>query len=109
LSYSYDLAGPETIRTVSAKQKNEEVMRHLPNLYWIIVLLFLLVACKEAHEVKPAHLLAPPDRGRDEIMAGKHLSRSSSRMMPWDDLDANPIYGIPECALDDIYTFVRRR
>ena len=81
-------------------------MRNLPNLYWIIVLIFLLVACKEAHEVKPAtySLLLTGEETKSWQQASFTFIFEDDAV---DDLDANPIYGSPQCALDDIYTFVR--
>lgn len=73
--------------------------------YWFL-LIFLLYACKEDHEVKPATY---------SLLLTGEVSKSwkqSSFTFIFDDeevedFDANQIYGVPGCALDDIYTFIR--
>lgn len=73
--------------------------------YWFL-LIFLLYACKEDHEVKPATY---------SLLLTGEVSKSwkqSSFTFIFDDeevedFDANQIYGVPSCALDDIYTYIR--
>jgi hypothetical protein len=80
-------------------------MKNRLNKYWIIGILFLLVACKEEHEIKPATytLLLTGEETKSWKQASFTFIFEDDEV---DDLDANLIYGIPECALDDIYTFI---
>lgn len=76
------------------------------NKYWIIVFAALLFACQESHEVKPATyslLLTGEESKSWEQVSFTFIFNDEE--VP--DYDANLIYGIPDCAQDDIYTFLR--
>jgi len=74
--------------------------------YWSLLLMVLLLACKENHEVTPATYTL--------ILTGEESKRWQQTSFTFifnddevEDFDANLIYGIPTCAQDDIYTFFR--
>jgi len=75
--------------------------------YWGLILVFLLFACQEEHEIKPAtySLLLTGDESKSWKQASFTFIFDDPEV---DDIDANLIYGIPECSLDDIYTFIRQ-
>jgi hypothetical protein len=81
-------------------------MKYLYSKYLSIVFIVLLVACKEDHEVTPAtySLLLTGEESKSWQQVSFTFIFDDDEV---DDLDANQIYGIPECALDDIYTFKR--
>lgn len=81
-------------------------MKYLTHKYWIILFMALLLGCKEGQEVKPATY--------SMLLTGEESKswQQDSFTFIFDDeevgeFDANMIYGIPDCALDDIYTFIR--
>lgn len=81
-------------------------MNYLKHKYWSIIFIALLFACKESHEVKPAtySLLLTGDESKSWQQTSFTFIFNDEEV---DDMDANQIYGIPDCALDDIYTFSR--
>jgi hypothetical protein len=68
--------------------------------------LLLLNSCKEQHEVTPAtySLLLTGDTEKSWQQTSFTFIFDDTEVDP---IDANRIYGIPDCALDDIYKFVR--
>ena len=81
-------------------------MRNHFKSYQFILILFLLFSCREEYEIKPATYTL--------LLTGEESKswRQASFTFIFDDeevgeMDANQIYGIPSCALDDIYTFIR--
>ncbi len=81
-------------------------MKHLLKPYWILSIIFFVFACKEEHEVKPAtySLLLTGEESKSWRQSSFTFIFEDPEV---DDIDANLIYGIPDCALDDIYTFIR--
>ena len=74
--------------------------------YWLIVLIGLLMSCRENHEIKPATysiLLTGEESKSWEQVSFTYIFNDEEI----EDYDANLIYGIPECAQDDEYIFVR--
>ena len=71
-----------------------------------ILLIILLLGCKEDHEVRPAtySLLLTGDESKSWQQVSFTFKFDDPEV---NDIDANTIYGIPECALDDIYTYSR--
>ena len=81
-------------------------MKYLNNTYWIIILMVLLIACKETHEVTPATY--------SQLLTGEEQKSWQQTSFTFifndeevEDIDANLIYSIPDCTIDDIYTFLR--
>lgn len=81
-------------------------MKNLSNKYWIAILLFLLMGCKEKYEVTPAtySLILTGDVSKSWSQTSFTFKFNDDEVA---DYDANLIYNIPECAQDDIYTFLR--
>lgn len=81
-------------------------MRYLYSKYLSIGFMVLLVACKENHEIKPAiySLLLTGEESKSWQQVSFTFIFDDEEV---DDIDANLIYGIPDCALDDIYTYTR--
>jgi len=81
-------------------------MRYQINIYLLIAFFALLGSCEEKHEIKPAtySLLLTGEESKSWRQSSFTFIFEDPEV---DDLDANLIYGIPECALDDIYTFYR--
>ena len=81
-------------------------MRFSKGKYWIVLLIGLLLSCKEDIEITPATY--------SKLLTGEESKswKEASFTFIFNDeevgeFDANTIYGIPECAQDDIYTFIR--
>lgn len=74
--------------------------------YWSLLLIFLLLACKEEHEVKPAtftlQLTGEESKTWQQVSFTFIFNDEEVG-----EFDANQIYGIPECAQDDEYLFIR--
>ena len=81
-------------------------MKIFSRIYTIGLIVFVLTACKESHEVRPAtySLLLTGEESKSWQQASFTFIFNDEEA---DDIDANLIYGIPECAQDDIYTFLR--
>ena len=81
-------------------------MKYLLKVFWLMAVIFFLSACKETHEVKPATytLLLTGEESKSWQQSSFTFIFEDPEV---DDLDANLIYGIPECAQDDIYTYYR--
>jgi len=74
--------------------------------YWIILLLVVLIGCKEDHEIIPAtysKLLTGEESKSWEQISFTFIFNDEEV----GEYDANLIYGILECEQDDIYTFIR--
>jgi hypothetical protein len=76
------------------------------NKYWIIMLMVLLVSCKENHEVVPA-TYSLKLTGEESKSWQQHSFTFIFNDEEVGEIDANLIYGIPSCAQDDIYKFIR--
>lgn len=65
-----------------------------------------LVACKETHEIKPAtySLLLTGEESKTWRQASFTFIFNDEEVP---DFDANELYGIPPCAQDDEYVFIR--
>ena len=76
------------------------------NKYWILLLMTLLVACKESHEVVPAtySLLLTGEESKSWKQQSFTFIFNDEEV---GEFDANLIYGVPTCAQDDIYKFFR--
>lgn len=74
--------------------------------YFAVLLVFVVSACKETHEVTPATytLLLTGEESKSWVQASFTFIFDDEEV---DDIDANQIYGIPDCQLDDVYTFLR--
>lgn len=81
-------------------------MKYLSLKYIGFVFFALLLSCKESHEVRPAtySLLLTGDESKSWQQVSFTFIFDDPEV---EDFDANLIYGIPDCAQDDIYTFVR--
>lgn len=68
--------------------------------------MILLLGCKENHEVTPAtySILLTGEESKSWQQTSFTFIFNDEEV---DDMDANLIYGIPDCALDDIYTYSR--
>ncbi len=80
-------------------------MRYHSGKYWFFFI-FMLYACKEEHKIIPAthSLLLTGEVSKSWKQASFTFIFDDEEV---EDFDANQIYGIPDCALDDIYTFIR--
>ena len=69
-------------------------------------LIILVIGCKEKHEVKPAtfSLMLTGEESKSWKQNSFTFIFDDEEV---DDIDANLIYAIPECAQDDEYTFLR--
>ncbi len=83
-----------------------DLMKYSKHTYWSILFMALLFACKDTHEVKPATYSL--------FLTGEESKswQQTSFTFIFDDeeigeFDANLIYGIPDCDLDDVYTYLR--
>lgn len=89
------------------RKKTENIkMKYLYSKYLSMACLLVLFGCKEEHEVKPATyslLLTGEESKSWQQVSFTFIFDDEDE----DDIDAVPIYGIPDCALDDIYTFSR--
>ena len=74
--------------------------------YLSFLFIIFLIACKETHEVKPAtfSLMLTGEESKSWVQASFTFIFDDPEV---GDIDANLIYGVPECALDDVYTFIR--
>ena len=74
--------------------------------YWSSILIVLLLACKEKHEIRPAtfSLMLTGEESKSWRQNSFTFIFNDEDV---DDIDANQIYGIPNCAWDDEYTFFR--
>ena len=74
--------------------------------YWIITFFIVMVACKETHEVTPATytLLLTGEASKSWQQESFTFYFNDPEV---EDMDANLIYGIDDCELDNIYTFLR--
>lgn len=74
--------------------------------YWIILLIGLLISCKEDLEINPAtySMLLTGEESKSWEQTSFTFIFNDEAI---GEFDANLIYGIPECAQDDIYTFIR--
>jgi hypothetical protein len=81
-------------------------MKYLKHKYWSIILMVLLLACKEDHEVIPAtySLLLTGEESKSWQQFSFTFIFNDEEV---GEMDANQIYGIPDCSLDDIYTYSR--
>ena len=81
-------------------------MNYLKIKFWSLFLLVVLVACKEEHEIIPAtySLLLTGDESKSWKEVSFTFIFDDEEV---DDIEANRIYGIPDCAQDDIYTYIR--
>ncbi len=72
------------------------------------ILMFFMAcfACRETLEVKPAtySLMLTGQESKTWKQASFTFDFDDETI---DDMDANPIYGVPDCALDDEYKFIR--
>lgn len=76
------------------------------NTFWSLLFILMLLACKETHEIRPAtfSLMLTGEESKSWRQASFTFVFDDPEV---DDIDGNFIYGIPECSLDDIYTFIR--
>lgn len=74
--------------------------------YWIVLLIGLMISCREDHEIKPAtySMLLTGEESKSWKQASFTFIFNDEEV---GDYDANLIYGIQECEQDDIYTFIR--
>ncbi|MCG8306206.1 MAG: hypothetical protein MI975_02365 [Cytophagales bacterium] len=74
--------------------------------YWSFLVILFLVGCKEKHEVKPAtfSLMLTGEESKSWRQSSFTFIFNDEEV---DDINANVIYGIPDCALDDEYIFFR--
>jgi hypothetical protein len=81
-------------------------MKYLKTKYWYILFIVLLLACKEDHEVIPTTyslLLTGEESKSWEQVSFTFIFNDEEE----GEIDAYPIYGIPECEKDNIYTYIR--
>jgi len=81
-------------------------MKYAINKYWILLSIFMVFSCKEDHEIKPAtySLLLTGETSKSWVQTSFTFIFDDE---DFGEYDANLIYGVPDCALDDIYTFIR--
>ncbi len=81
-------------------------MNYSYKIYCIGLFLFMLMACKEEYVVKPAtySLLLTGEESKTWQQTSFTFIFNDPEV---GDYDANLIYGVPECSLDDEYLFLR--
>ena len=80
-------------------------MKYLYKIYYNVFFLVLLLACKEEYVIKPAtySLLLTGEESKTWKQTSFTFIFNDQEV---EDYDANVIYGIPDCSLDDTYTFI---
>ena len=81
-------------------------MKSIISKYWHTLLFISLLACSESREIRPAtySMLLTGEESKSWQQSSFTFIFNDDEV---DDLDANLVYGIPDCALDDIYKFTR--
>ena len=81
-------------------------MNYSNKIYSVLLFLFMLVACKEEYVVTPAtySLLLTGENSKTWQQTSFTFIFNDTEV---GEYDANLIYGIPDCALDDEYVFLR--
>lgn len=77
------------------------------NIFKLLMIFMCVIGCQENHEVVPAtySLQLTGEESKSWTQASFTFIFEDEQMK---DIDANPIYGIPDCALDNVYTFYRK-
>ena len=88
------------------KSSDRSLMKNSNSKYWIVTFMALLMACKEGHEIKPAtySMILTGEESKSWEQASFTFIFNDEEVP---DYDANLIYNIPDCSLDDVYTFIR--
>ena len=81
-------------------------MRMTYNKYLSLLFIVFLIACEETHEIRPAtySLMLTGEESKSWRQASFTFIFDDPEV---GDINANLIYGVPECAQDDIYTYIR--
>ncbi len=81
-------------------------MKSIKSKYWSILFMVLLIACKENNEIKPAtySLLLTGEESKSWEQVSFTFKFNDEDV---EDIDAYLVYGIPECARDEVYKYLR--
>ncbi|NJN25596.1 MAG: hypothetical protein HC819_06355 [Cyclobacteriaceae bacterium] len=82
-------------------------MERLRLRYVLVLMVVIMSACKEDHEIQPASyskMLTGEESKTWEQVSFTYIFNDTEV----GEMNANPIYGIPSCALDDQYKFYRK-